>query len=62
MEWDIAGIARFIMRDMQEDKADLSEVDYYTRRAFRSIQTKDTQNAGVVIEQVKQFIEDNYEE
>ena len=62
MEWNIEGIANRVMSEMREENANIADIDFFLKDAFRSIQSREPAKAGLVIEQVRKYIEENYEE
>jgi hypothetical protein len=62
MDWNIEGIAKHVMAKMQEENANIADIDFFLDNAFRSVQSREPAKATLVIEQVREFIEENYEE
>ena len=60
--WNIKGIAESVSREIKEDEIDEEEIDdvldYYLQRAYWSIYSKDTSDARIVVELVRQYIEE----
>ena len=57
--WDIKGIAESVIEEIKEDGEDLDNVlDYYLQRAYWSIYSTETKDARIVVELVKQYIEE----
>lgn len=59
--WNIKGIAESVINEIKEDDIDEEEIDdvldYYLQRAYWSIYSKDTSDARIVVEMVRQYIE-----
>ncbi len=62
MGWNIEGIAESVIHEMKQSNADINDLNYYLKDAFRSVQCREPNQATLVIEEVKEFIEENYEE
>lgn len=60
--WNIKGIAESVLEEIKEDEIDEEEIDdvldYYLQRAYWSIYSKDDRDARIVVELVKQYIEE----
>ena len=60
--WNIKGIAESVIREIKEDEIDEEEIDnvldYYLQRAYWSVYSRDTKDARIVAELVKQYIEE----
>jgi hypothetical protein len=59
MEFNIKGIAHGIIHEMKEDNADINELEYYLREAYKSVYSREPSKADSVIAQVRDFIEKN---
>ena len=69
--WNIKGIAESVIKEIKEDREDEEDrtdeedeeylervLDYYLQRAYWSIYSKDDRDARIVVELVKQTIEE----
>lgn len=57
--WNIKGIAESVIEEIKEDGEEVDNVlDYYLQRAYWSIYSRDTSDARIVVELVKQYIEE----
>jgi len=57
--WNIKGIAESVIEEIKEDGEDLDNVlDYYLRRTYWSIYSREPKDAVIVVELVKQYIEE----
>ena len=57
--WNIKGIAESVIREIKEDGEELDDVlDYYLQRAYWSVYSRDTRDARIVIELVREYIEE----
>lgn len=63
MDWNIEGIAEYVINLMKENnETDTSNLDDYMREIFWSVQSRDTKRAGLVVELVKIEVEERWEE
>jgi len=73
--WNIKGIAESVIKEIKEDREDGEDgtdedeeeyiervLDYYLQRAYWSIYSKDDRDARIVVELVKQHIEEMEDE
>jgi hypothetical protein len=57
--WNIKGIAESVIEEIKEDGEDLDNVlDYYLQSTYWSIYSKEPNDAVIVVELVKQYIEE----
>lgn len=57
--WNIKGIAESVIEEIKEDGEEVDNVlDYYLQRAYWSVYSRDTSDARIVVELVKQYIEE----
>ena len=69
--WNIKGIAESVIKEIKEDREDGEDrtdeedeeyldnvLDYYLQRAYWSVYSRDTSDARIVVELVKQYIEE----
>jgi len=59
--WNIKGIAESVIREIKEgeNKEELDDVlDYYLQRAYWSVYSRDTRDARIVVELVREYIEE----
>ncbi len=69
--WNIKGIAESVLEEIKEDREDGEDrtdeedeeyldnvLDYYLQRAYWSVYSKDDRDAKIVVERVKQYIEE----
>jgi hypothetical protein len=63
--WNIKGIAESVIKEIKEEREDGEDeeyldnvLDYYLQRAYWSVYSKDTADARIVVELVKQYIEE----
>lgn len=62
-EWNIEGISEEVIAAMKEDKADIGDVGDYVRKiCYWSVFSKEPDDAVLVSAQVKQMVEDKYED
>jgi hypothetical protein len=55
--WSIKGIAESVIEEIKEEGEDIDDVlDYYLRRVYWSIYSKEPEDAAIVAELVKKFI------
>lgn len=61
--WNIKGIAESVIREIKEDEIDEEEIDnvldYYLQRAYWSISSRYPRDARIVVELVKQYLEES---
>ncbi len=58
--WNIKAIAESVTEEIKEDGEELDDVlDYYLRRTYWSIYSRDRRGATIVAELVKQYIEES---
>jgi hypothetical protein len=57
--WNIKGIAESVIEEIKEDGEDLDNVlDYYLQRTYWSIYSREPKDAVIVVELVRQHIEE----
>jgi hypothetical protein len=57
--WNIKGIAESVIEEIKEDGEDLDNVlDYYLQDTYWSIYSREPKDAVIVVELVKQYIEE----
>ena len=56
--WAINSIAESVFKEMQEDCADETELEYYLRDVFRSVESRVTGDAEVVRQLVEERVQD----
>ena len=57
--WNIKGIAESVIKEIKEDGEELEDVlDYYLRDTYWSIYSREPKDAVIVVELVKQYIEE----
>ena len=54
--WNIEGIAESVYQEMKEDHACEDELDYYLRRAYYSVYSRDIKSADKVIAEVEPLV------
>jgi hypothetical protein len=58
--WNIKGIAESVIKDINENGEEIDNVlDYYLQDTYWSAYSRDTRDARIVVELVKQYIEDS---
>lgn len=57
--WNIKGIAESVIEEIKEDGEVLDDaLDYYLQRAYWSVYSRDSRDAGIVTELVREYIEE----
>ena len=57
--WNIKGIAESVIEEIKEDGEDIDNVlDYYLQSTYWSIYSKEPKDAVIVVELVKEYIEE----
>lgn len=57
--WDVKGIAESVIGEIKGDGEEIDDVlDYYLQRTYWSIYSRETKDARIVVELVKQYIEE----
>ena len=57
--WNVKGIAESVIEEIQDDGEEIDDVlDDYLQRTYWSIYSKDIRDARIVVELVKQYIEE----
>lgn len=63
IDWNIEGIADEVIEAMREDKADIGNVNDYVRKAcYWSVFSREPDDAELVSAQVKQMVQEKYEQ
>jgi hypothetical protein len=58
--WDIKGIAESVIKEIEEDGAELEDVlDDYLQDTYWSIYSRDIRDARIVVELVRNYIEES---
>ncbi|MDO8282870.1 MAG: hypothetical protein Q7U10_09670 [Thermodesulfovibrionia bacterium] len=56
--WNIKGIAESVIEEIKEDGEDIDDVlDDYLQRTYWSIYSRETKDARIVVELVREYIE-----
>jgi len=56
--WNIKGIAESVVKEINEDGEELDNVlDAYLQRTYWTIYSREPEDAKIVVERVKEFIE-----
>ena len=57
--WNIKGIAESVIKEIEEDGEDLDKaLGYYLQRTYWSIYSREPRDAVIVVELVKEYIEE----
>ncbi|MBI4843842.1 MAG: hypothetical protein HY809_05900 [Nitrospirae bacterium] len=57
--WNIKGIAESVIEEIKEDGEDIDDVlDDYLQRTYWSIYTREMKDARIVVELVREYIEE----
>ncbi len=59
--WNIEGIADSVYEEMVEDSADEDDLEYYLRRAYFSVYSRDINAADKVIAEVRPLVVEKLE-
>ena len=59
--WNIEGIAESVYQEMQDEAAGEDELDYFLRRAYFSVYSRDIAVADKVIAEVKPLVLEKFD-